>query len=159
MAFGVSSVALMSVVGCTNAPVRSVSPGMCRVDVLHSHGDEPKDLGGGLIRRDTSFASFSTDEHYVDVTDCRSGEQRTLMRRGNFGEDDRPFDHSVNVDKVLIAFQDRDTSNPLAYLEALAEEQGVAVQSDVTSEEECGCRAYYPELRGGKSSYHIVDAR
>ena len=136
-----------------------VSAEDCAWDYIHHSGRAPVDAGQGhVLTRDGHSGYHSPNDAWgaeeVLLQDCRTGvfvRVRTEERddRGNYA-----FDASDAIDAYLAEMPPEASGTWVQALAERARAVGAAIRFEGTSDEEsCGCRAFYPDLRGGKKQY------
>ncbi len=140
----------LALLGCAS----SLTAADCAENSLHSSSGPPQDLGRGLVGQDVLSTGFqSPDATWVlsqqTLFDCAEGRQATLLRQHGSTDGAIDINHSEEVAALM-----QDVSS---FEAALADATAASIPVDVTSTAEtCGCRVYYPELRGSKNPYEVT---
>jgi hypothetical protein len=152
------SAALVLAAGCATEDA-GVDPAECAWSDIHLGKPTPTDFGNGLISIDWK-PRFSGDdpsqgEYYGmsvvggrEIFDCRSGTEITIIY----------YDFPNSAGDAAIGFEDalgRGQIESKSDIHRIAKQLNLRVDERVRSKEECGCAAFYPEMRGTKEPTNI----
>lgn len=152
------SAALVLAAGCATEDVR-VDPAECAWRDIHLGRPTPTDFGNGLISVGGKPRMVGDDpsegEYYGmsvvggrEIIECRSGTEITVIY----------YDFPNSAGVSAISFEealDRGQIESRSDIHRIAERLNLRVDERVQSKEECGCAAYYPEMRGMKDPANI----
>lgn len=124
--------------------------------------DEPTDFGHGHVLTHLEKRGYhnpsdawGADEFWL--TNCSTGET-VWARTAEYDDYGKPFEHFNHTEDINLAVEDlRSNVEPgfwLEEVEEIAKNMGAEVRFFGTDHKEsCGCRVFYPELRGDKERY------
>ena len=126
--------------------------------MIHHTTSAPTDFGRGFVESRQGHAGYHNPSDYwganrVTILDCKTGEAIRLTEVATDGSDEPIFDRSDDIAGLLDMAVATPASEMLAFLTQEAVERGIENETAVYDVEACGCRAFYPELRGNKAAY------
>lgn len=156
-----TGIGLAAVAGCAALQGGPTKPEQCSYQMVHHSIAAPRDLGGGLIVADRNHGGYHGADHWAAdralVTDCGSGSEILLERSASEGIGETVHDRAPQVDALLSKVQGPgEAAERMAYLRSQAKRQRIHAEEFSSDAESCGCRVFYPELRGDKKPYQEV---
>ncbi len=137
----------------------------CDLWTPHASFTETDDLGSGFVsfridelRRGTGFfgglqIQDGTETSFV-IFDCEKGDALNLTSEMRRQDGSVKLNMEQEVQAFLNFVPHPDEAATLVYLQERADEYGIPNDfSSYSGEETCGCKLFYPELRGDKTPY------
>jgi hypothetical protein len=125
---------------------------------IHHATRAPTDYGNGVILMHNSHAGYHNPSDYwgatrVTFVDCATGRAVELTRTARNNAGWRVINKERAVTRLLEDGTGMQPDQLFAMVTERAERRRVPMESWTIEGETCGCRAFYPELRGNKKRY------
>lgn len=142
---------------------------MCADETSHTWDSAPENIGGGLVSK-SGGAIFYTDNTGTSLSwsafSCASNEQIVVNYYSSDSYNNgklvaNEVDLKSNLDNFENSISDQTDVLSLEVVHETAESHGLPVRKIVPRKENgrlletCGCRVFYPELRGDKVPYEV----
>jgi hypothetical protein len=138
-----------------------IDPQQCSDVFIHHVTPAPTDFGNGVIEVRQSHAGYHNPSDYwgaerVMLASCETGQSVRLTEtaRNNYGE--KIIDHTETVAGLLDQARQMAAADLIEFLSQEATTREIESDTFAFGPEICGCRAFYPELRGEKTPYEVT---
>ncbi|MBD3676854.1 MAG: hypothetical protein HUJ27_00440 [Rhodobacteraceae bacterium] len=135
-------------------------PQDCVSDYIHHSNLAPTDFGNGIVLEHQEHVGYHSPTDYwgakrVTLVDCARGREIQLTRSARNGAGWRVVRRERAVQRLLDGGEGLRPDELFAYVEERAEKSRIPIEQSTFETETCGCRAFYPELRGDKKRYEV----
>lgn len=133
-------------------------PEDCAREYIHYHTLAPTNFGNGVILIHNEHVGYHNPSYYWAATrltfvDCGSGRAIELLQAARNDSDLLVINKENAVQRLFSEGAGMAPDTLMPFVTDFAERHSIPMENGTIEGETCGCRAFYPELRGDKEPY------